>query len=153
MAKVLLVFLISIFLTANAYGMGKKPQQQAQPVAPQSPASQEVEIITPERPSRPEVDMSTQMPSTVEPMPQELAVSQAPESESVSRIRDVQAALKNAGFEPGSIDGVMGRKTKRAVREFQSTNGLKVDGKVGPKTWAALQKYLSAAPSDTGTQQ
>lgn len=59
----------------------------------------------------------------------------------------VQAALKNAGFYAGDIDGKVGPKTKRAIEEFQKANTLKADGKVGPKTWAALSAYLSAPSS------
>ena len=39
---------------------------------------------------------------------------------------------------PADITGHFGPKTERAVKEFQSDYGLKVDGIVGPKTWAAL---------------
>jgi len=56
-------------------------------------------------------------------------------------IKDVQAALKNAGFDPGSIDGKLGPRTQQAIKEFQRAKGLKIDGKVGPKTWAELSKY------------
>lgn len=59
------------------------------------------------------------------------------------RNKDIQRALKNAGFYAGTIDGKIGPKTKKAVMEFQKANGLKVDGKVGPKTWADLEKYLA----------
>ncbi len=62
--------------------------------------------------------------------------------ETDSRSRDIQTALKNAGFYTGAIDGKIGPKTKRAVEEFQKAKGLKVDGKVGPRTWAELETYL-----------
>ncbi|MCM8762981.1 MAG: peptidoglycan-binding protein [Candidatus Omnitrophica bacterium] len=29
------------------------------------------------------------------------------------------------------------------MEDFQKANNLKVDGKVGPKTWAVLSKYLN----------
>ena len=57
-------------------------------------------------------------------------------------IRQIQTALKNAGFDPGSIDGQMGAKTRKAIRDFQSANGLSADGKVGRRTWAVLSLYL-----------
>jgi len=59
-----------------------------------------------------------------------------------ARNKDIQKALKNAGFYSGSIDGKLGPKTKKAIEEFQLSKGLKADGKVGPKTWAELEKYL-----------
>ncbi len=39
-------------------------------------------------------------------------------------IRSVQQALKDAGFNPGPIDGIIGSKTKRALRQYQRANGL-----------------------------
>lgn len=57
-------------------------------------------------------------------------------------IKQIQTALRNAGFDPGPVDGKMGKKTRQAVRSFQKAHGLKVDAKVGPKTWSALQEYL-----------
>ena len=54
----------------------------------------------------------------------------------------IQTALKNLGLYVGQIDGVIGPKTKVAIREFQRQNNLNPDGKVGPKTWAVLQKAL-----------
>jgi peptidoglycan hydrolase-like protein with peptidoglycan-binding domain len=52
--------------------------------------------------------------------------------------RGLQQALQAAGFNPGKIDGVMGPRTREAVKDFQKANGLTVDGKVGPRTMAAL---------------
>ncbi len=56
--------------------------------------------------------------------------------------KDIQNALKNAGFDPGAIDGKIGPRTNQAIMEFQRTKGLKVDGKVGPQTWGELKRYL-----------
>lgn len=42
-----------------------------------------------------------------------------------------------------SIDGIFGRNTENAVRDFQSNNSLSVDGIVGNNTW----KYLLTLPS------
>jgi len=58
--------------------------------------------------------------------------------------KDIQLALKNAGFYNGRIDGKIGRNTKKALKEFQKANGLKADGKVGPKTKSLLFQYLTA---------
>ena len=65
-----------------------------------------------------------------------------PEVKEHPSIRQIQSALTNAGYDPGSVDGKMGRKTKDAIRAFQRANNLPVDGKVGKKTWQALKEYL-----------
>jgi peptidoglycan hydrolase-like protein with peptidoglycan-binding domain len=62
----------------------------------------------------------------------------------------IQTALKNAGFDPGAMDGRPGRKTTKAVRDFQAANKLSIDGKVGKQTWSVLSKYLNAAPETSG---
>ncbi len=62
---------------------------------------------------------------------------------------DIQKALKNVGLYSGSIDGVIGKRTTKAIEDFQTQNNLKVDGKVGLKTWDKLKTYLSAPPANT----
>lgn len=57
--------------------------------------------------------------------------------------RQVQISLKNAGFDPGPIDGKIGPKTEKAIREFQESKGLIQDGKISLETWKELKKYLS----------
>jgi peptidoglycan hydrolase-like protein with peptidoglycan-binding domain len=52
-------------------------------------------------------------------------------------VRAVQQQL-NARTESLFVDGVFGAQTDRAVRRFQQTNRLGVDGIVGPLTWRAL---------------
>jgi peptidoglycan hydrolase-like protein with peptidoglycan-binding domain len=56
--------------------------------------------------------------------------------------KQIQIALNNAGYNPGPIDGKIGKATREAVRAFQRANNLAVDGKVGKKTWELLQGYL-----------
>ena len=55
--------------------------------------------------------------------------------------KDIQTALKNAGFYKGTIDGKIGPQTREAIMEFQKKNDLKVDGVVGRNTWDLLSEY------------
>ena len=56
--------------------------------------------------------------------------------------KQIQQALKNAGYYDGNIDGKMGSKTKAAIKEFQKNIGLKADGVCGRNTKEKLAKYL-----------
>ncbi|MFH2204979.1 MAG: peptidoglycan-binding protein [Elusimicrobiota bacterium] len=60
---------------------------------------------------------------------------------------DVQFALREAGFDPGIIDGGIGDKTRKRIEEFQMDNGLKVTRTINPDTWSELKKYLKTAKS------
>ncbi|MBE7085048.1 MAG: spore cortex-lytic enzyme [Clostridiales bacterium] len=53
-------------------------------------------------------------------------------------VKEVQRRLKNWGYYNGSVDGVFGAGTKKAVIAFQKKNGLKADGIVGKATYKAL---------------
>jgi uncharacterized protein (TIGR02594 family) len=53
-------------------------------------------------------------------------------------VRDLQEYLRQLEYNLGSVDGVFGKLTKRAVMEFQETNSLEIDGIVGEQTWNAL---------------
>lgn len=61
-------------------------------------------------------------------------------------VKNVQWQLLKWGYYNGSIDGLYGPETYRAVREFQSKNGLAVDGVVGPNTAAALGINIDNQP-------
>ena len=69
------------------------------------------------------------------------------------RMKEVQMCLKGAGFYDGKIDGVKGKGTKRAIKEFQKANGLRADGVVGQKTWEALSKYGGASAQAAGAEE
>lgn len=64
------------------------------------------------------------------------------EAKSRPSIKQIQIALINAGYNPGSIDGRMGKQTREAIKAFQKANNLKEDGKVGKETWNLLKEYL-----------
>lgn len=51
-----------------------------------------------------------------------------------NEVRQIQTKLKQLGFYNGSIDGIYGNNTKKAVISFQKSRGLKADGIAGPKT-------------------
>jgi|JI10StandDraft_1071094.scaffolds.fasta_scaffold957609_1 peptidoglycan hydrolase-like protein with peptidoglycan-binding domain len=42
------------------------------------------------------------------------------------------------------VDGKYGPATQKAIMIFQKANGLKVDGKVGKKTWTKLTPYIDS---------
>jgi putative peptidoglycan binding protein/CHAP domain-containing protein len=52
----------------------------------------------------------------------------------------VQKALRALGYTPGPRDGIYGTATAGAVREFQGDHELEVDGVVGPRTRAGLER-------------
>jgi peptidoglycan hydrolase-like protein with peptidoglycan-binding domain len=47
------------------------------------------------------------------------------------------------GYDYKEVDGDFGPITEKAVKWFQQQKGLKVDGIVGPKTWAELDKVAA----------
>ena len=69
------------------------------------------------------------------------------ETLTTSETKTVQRKLKNWGYYTGSVDGIYGSKTKKAVRLFQKKNGLTVDGIVGPKTAKAIGITISSSSS------
>ena len=51
----------------------------------------------------------------------------------------VQARLANLGWNPGPVDGVSGRRTRRAIRAFQHAKGLEVTGLIDDALLVALE--------------
>lgn len=61
-------------------------------------------------------------------------------------VRELQQLLKNAGFDPGPIDGIFGSRTQAAVIAFQKEMHLVADGIVGVRTWTALGVNCGVVP-------
>jgi peptidoglycan hydrolase-like protein with peptidoglycan-binding domain len=53
-------------------------------------------------------------------------------------IRWAQVELRYRGLYQGSLDGIVGRETKRALSEFQRNNGLSPSASFDAQTWKAL---------------
>ena len=65
-------------------------------------------------------------------------LTQTPPEEGDNDVECLQAALNEAGFDSGPVDGWFGPVTHGAVRAFQEAKGLTVDGQVGRETGSAL---------------
>jgi len=53
-------------------------------------------------------------------------------------VRQVQLRLAREGYYHGSIDGVSGTATRRAVREYERAQGLPGDGRIGQRLLATM---------------
>jgi hypothetical protein len=61
------------------------------------------------------------------------------------RVSGAQARLNNLGYFCGKVDGIVGPRTERALRQFQKDQGLTVDGRLGPATAARLRGHHDSA--------
>jgi hypothetical protein len=80
-------------------------------------------------------DTTAQTTTDTTPQPQNESMRPGDESE---RVRQLQEDLVALGYSTGGIDGKYGPATEKAVREFQTSSGLVVDGIAGAATLAAL---------------
>ncbi len=163
----------AIVLTSFGYGMGRRAalksvasSMNVSPTGSALPAIQ-IEPIQPQEElaainaNTPAAESTASAPAENAASPAALASSQssaasataAAPADASTRIREVQLALKAAGFDPGSTDGKLGARTKTAIRDFQLAQGLNGDGKVGPKTWSKLEPYLKTAQNTNSTPQ
>lgn len=62
------------------------------------------------------------------------AVSGDPGEAGQVDVRQAQETLKNQGQDPGPIDGIIGPRTRQALREFQKANGLEQTGTLDTAT-------------------
>lgn len=60
------------------------------------------------------------------------------------RFATAQMLLTELGYDPGKVDGVMGRNTRKAIRRFQRKNAIRPDGALSPRLIAMLRKQIAA---------
>ncbi|SES20203.1 peptidoglycan-binding protein [Salipaludibacillus aurantiacus] len=69
-----------------------------------------------------------------------------------AQVRELQSALADRGFKTSSqVDGVYGPLTQQAVRDFQRSAGISVDGIAGPQTYGALNGSSSSSSSSSAS--
>ncbi len=61
-------------------------------------------------------------------------------------IVEVQTLLGEYGFDPGSVDGIMGSKTANAIRQYQAAAGLEQDGVISEALVLSLRTGAEAPP-------
>ncbi|MGD0223760.1 MAG: peptidoglycan-binding domain-containing protein [Terriglobia bacterium] len=69
-----------------------------------------------------------------------LGLSLPPRASAADRdnIKKVQQTLRDKGFDPGPIDGVMGSQTRNALSQYQKSENLPVTGHVDAETAGKL---------------
>ena len=65
----------------------------------------------------------------------------------MEKVKEVQQALKDKGYDPGPVDGAMGARTKDAIKSFQSASNLQPTGTINTETVEKLGVQPSSSPS------
>ena len=77
------------------------------------------------------------IPVSGQPSPEESPATQAL-ALTQDQIKQAQEFLKMEGFNPGSVDGVVGAQTRRALRDYQAKAGLAQTGILDEPTFHRL---------------
>lgn len=65
------------------------------------------------------------------------------------QVKSAQEALKQKGFDPGAADGVMGPKTRAALKDFQKQEKLNETGRLDAETMSKLGVQAKADGAGT----
>lgn len=105
----------------------------------QTPASSADEPAASPRPpqsAQPEARRPDERPSAAVPAPRSAAARNS--------IAQVQTMLRQLGYSPGPIDGILGRRTRAAIRAFQRDERQPRDGRISNGLIVALQQRLNS---------
>ncbi|HVC86870.1 MAG TPA: peptidoglycan-binding domain-containing protein [Gaiellaceae bacterium] len=78
-------------------------------------------------------------PSKPQPTPTAAPSGPLKPGDQGAEVKVLQRALASRGYPPGTVDGIYGPLTRRAVTRFQRSSKLAPDGIVGSQTLLALQ--------------
>lgn len=107
----------------------KYSQQQAAPTAPQQQTT---------APKRQATAPKRQTTRSTEPSTQ---------ATDRNTVREIQSRLAGLGYDPGPVDGLMGRRTSDAIRRFEAESGLTVTGLPNIAVLIALRGSATQADS------
>lgn len=68
-------------------------------------------------------------------------------------IKDLQQALNDSGYDCGTPDGSIGKKTKSAIKKYQKDNDLKVTGTVNKTLLNSLDVTVTKSTTSTSTKK
>lgn len=109
-----------------------KPTEATKPADPTKPT----EATKPAEPTKPaETSKPAEASKPAEPNGSGPLLKKGADGDAVKKL---QARLTELGFDCGGVDGDFGNNTANAVKKFQASKGLEVDGVVGPNTWKQL---------------
>ena len=128
---------------AAAEALALEREEQAKAAAEDIPASTVEETV--EEPaviaSLPPSPPRSTLPRILSPQEAESALSLTADER-----RNAQRLLAELGYDPGPIDGVLGRRTRVALGEFQLASGVQDSGYINQETLAALTTAIESAP-------
>lgn len=64
-------------------------------------------------------------------------------SQSSGLVKDIQSGLSDLGYQPGSADGKIGPKTRAAIRSYQGDHDLLVDGQPSTQLAEHIRSQLN----------
>lgn len=128
---------VCVMALAMIYGSGmgvdKNPVQAARWFA----KGRELGLPFPADMSNPDVVAALQ------PLPDKGRITTVQSVRTKNLVQEVQTLLTQLGYNPGPADGVAGKNTRQAVREFQKKRGLKVTGEINSQLLEQLQTALA----------
>ena len=102
----------------------------------------ETPVVAPADEPKEDIEQTVETPGKTENKPQTESVVYDMKTLRINsrgtQVMVLQWLLNAKGFDCGKADGIFGKRTQTAVRQFQGANNLTVDGIVGKNTWTKL---------------
>ena len=128
---------VSVLALAMIYGSGMGVEKNSVQAARWFAKGQELGLPIPAEMSNPDAI------SSLRPLPENTQKVGTAPLDSKNLIQEAQSMLTKLGYNPGPADGVAGKKTRQAVRDFQKKRKLTVTGEINEQLLHDLESALS----------